>query len=153
MTTVSVKDIAEKIQRPDEPLQSAIDRLRNWTKEGLIVPSGEKHPGTGRARQYPRKVLFEAALLQVLIDCTGIAAVSAADLLNHAKIQIAPLIKAGEFDDAVLVIGRSIGVSNFYMGVGKYADLPAMLNSAIAEDTHTIVNLRRVADRVFTQKD
>src|SRR5258708_33650273 len=94
MPTVTAKDIAEKIQRPGEELQVAVDRLRNWTREGLIKPVGTKHPGKGRAKQYPRKAIFEAGLLQLLIDCTGIGAVGAAPLLDRARVILAPYLKS-----------------------------------------------------------
>src|ERR1700730_13603223 len=120
--TISVKDIALKILRSGETMEAAVNRIKNWTREGLITPVGDRHPGTGRARQYPRRVLFEAALLQLLVDCTGIGAINAGPLLHEAKKRLAVIIKNGDFENAVLLIGRSMVVNGFNMGVGKFDD-------------------------------
>jgi hypothetical protein len=153
--TISVKDIAMKILRPGETMESAINRVKNWTREGLIRPVGDRHPGTGRARQYHRRVLFEAALLQVLVDCTGIGAISAGPLLDAAKKKLSMLsiIKSdGDFENTVLLIGRSMGVNEFYMDIGPLDKLPGMLQESGPCDTHTIVNLKLLLDRVLTEK-
>jgi hypothetical protein len=152
MQTVTAKDIAEKIQRPGEALQVAVDRLRNWTREGLIKPVGAKHPGKGRAKQYPRKAIFEAALLQVLIDCTGIGAINAGPLLDAAKKLLGATVKEG-FENSILVIGRSAGVAGFYMNAGRIDHLAEMIRSSGAQDTHTIVNLKSLFDRALSPKD
>ena len=39
MATLTAGDIAQMIQRPGEELRTAVDRVRNWTKEGLLKPS------------------------------------------------------------------------------------------------------------------
>jgi hypothetical protein len=153
MPTVTAKDIAEKIQRPGEELQVAVDRLRNWTREGLIKPVGAKHPGKGRAKQYPRKVIFEAALLQLLIDCTGIGAVAAGPLLDAAKVRLTPLLKKNEIDLGVLLIGRSMGRSEFFMAADKFENLRQMLAQSGDHDSYTIVKLRKLLDHLYLEKD
>jgi hypothetical protein len=77
MQTVSVGEIAEKVKRPGEALQTAIDRVKNWAKEGLIKPVGDKNPGSGRARRYAKKSLIDAVLIQTLVNA-GLTATNAA---------------------------------------------------------------------------
>jgi hypothetical protein len=92
LQTLSVKDIAERIKRPGEELQVTVDRLRNWTDQGLIHQVGEKNPGKGRARRYGRDALLEAALLEVLTDPENqieMPAVRAAAYLRAVKKEIA----------------------------------------------------------------
>ena len=45
-----------------------IERIRHWTREGLIRPLGEKNPGTGRHRRYEEYTLAEVAILNALAD-------------------------------------------------------------------------------------
>lgn len=151
MATFTVKEIAAKIKRPMEPLQAAVDRLRNWTKEGLISTSGERHPGTGRARQYSQKALVDAVLLQALTDGTGISAVSAAPILKDAKKHISdrPLTTVRSF----LIISRSAGGQGFTMGIASSGgDLLQWFNRN-NQDTHIIVDLNRFFVRIGKLED
>jgi hypothetical protein len=75
MAGITVSEIAESIRREDENITAVVDRLRNWTKEGLLRPLGEKNPGTGRKRHYPETAIIDAMLLTVLTDQIGMAAV------------------------------------------------------------------------------
>ena len=77
MPTFTVSELAARIRRPDEKPELVADRIRNWTKDGLLEPSGEKNPGTGRSRLYPEKALIEAAVLLELMDCLGIQPIKA----------------------------------------------------------------------------
>ena len=64
--TITAKDIAEKIKKPGEKRQVAVDRLKNWTREGLLKPTGEKHPGKGRFPPiFPERSLRCAAVADV----------------------------------------------------------------------------------------
>jgi hypothetical protein len=146
--TISVKDIALKILQPGETMESAVNRIKNWTREGLITPVGDRHPGTGRARQYPRKVLYEAALLQKLIDCTGIGAIEAGPLLKEVKKRADVTSLVSEIRGAgmpVLVICRSSGEGKWGIAVGQLEEFPkiALKNP---HDTYTIVDLKRLFD-------
>ena len=144
MATFTVKEIAEKIRRPAEPVQAAVDRLRNWTKEGLINPVGERHPGTGRARLYSEKALFDAVLLQILTDCLGIPAVSAAPILKTAKKQIGKSPKRASF----LVIGRSFGDSEWEVAGASLEDIPKYFGTRPGQDTNTFIDLDLLFARV-----
>jgi hypothetical protein len=71
---ITVRDIAKRIRRDDEDLQAVINRLRNWTKEGLLQFLGDKHPGTGKSRLYPERAVVDALVLSAL-TAMGIPAV------------------------------------------------------------------------------
>jgi hypothetical protein len=106
VATVTVKDIAERIRREDENLTNVIDRLRNWTKEGLLSAAGDKHPGTGRSRHYPSSAILEALLLTVLTDAVGMPATKArafAAAFDLAK----KWLKSDPGTSHLMVIGRS----------------------------------------------
>jgi hypothetical protein len=74
VTTLTVSEIAKRIQEPGEALAVVVERLRNWTKEGLIRPTGKRNPGTGRRRRYPQRAVIDAAILSKLSLFFGIAA-------------------------------------------------------------------------------
>ncbi len=71
---LTVKDLAHQIARGNEDVDAVIARLRNWTKEGLLSPTGEKNPGTGRARVYDQTAVLNAFVLAELTEI-GIPAV------------------------------------------------------------------------------
>ena len=71
---ITVRDIAKLIRRDDEDLEVVINRLRNWTKEGLLRFVGKKHPGTGKTRLYPPRAVIDALVLSAL-TAMGIPAV------------------------------------------------------------------------------
>jgi hypothetical protein len=75
MPTVTVTEIAERIRKGDESAAVVADRLRNWTKEGLLLPEGERNPGTGRRRHYPETAIIDALVLSVLTEQVGMPAV------------------------------------------------------------------------------
>lgn len=45
-----------------------IERVRYWTREGLLEPVGELNPGTGRHRRYANSALEDALILNTLAD-------------------------------------------------------------------------------------
>jgi hypothetical protein len=93
--TVTVSEIAGRIWRPGDNMTEAqlVERIRAWTKEGLLVPVGEKNPGTGRHRRYPYSAVPEAMLLKVLSDAIGrmqgIKSRAFGELLQAAKDELA----------------------------------------------------------------
>ena len=154
--TLTARDIAEKIKMPGEDLRVAADRLKNWTREGLLKTVGEKNPGQGRSRQYPRSALLDALLLQTLIDCTGMGAISAGELLGEMKKR--PLLKPFYADpanidateDCLVVIARRLGDPDIYSARCRFATLEKTLRGTtqmqIPRDSavFTIINLRQV---------
>jgi hypothetical protein len=83
MRGLTVGEIAERIQEPGDNLRAVVDRLRSWTKEGLLEPLGDKNPGTGQKKLYPERALVDAAILNKLAKHYGVWA-SRISLLNHA---------------------------------------------------------------------
>jgi DNA-binding transcriptional MerR regulator len=65
---LTVADIADLIRRPNADKAAVIERLRNWTAEGLLTPAGDRNPGTGRPRQYDDDAVYDAAILNALAD-------------------------------------------------------------------------------------
>ena len=45
------------------------ERVRHWTREGLLSPAGDKNPGTGRARLYDESAVRKARVLNSLTEC------------------------------------------------------------------------------------
>ena len=62
----TVSEIAEILVEAPEDQLALIERIRHWTREGLIQPIGSKHPGTGRHREYENLVLLEVSVLEAL---------------------------------------------------------------------------------------
>jgi DNA-binding transcriptional MerR regulator len=63
----TVSQIAEILVEPAyQP--ALIERIRHWTREGLVHPVGAKNPGTGRHREYEDPALVEIAVLEALAD-------------------------------------------------------------------------------------
>lgn len=151
MQTVTAKDIAERIKRRGEPLQAAVDRLRNWTKEGLIKPTGEKNPGKGRSRRYSKRAVFEAVLLQVLIDCTGKTAVAAAaDFLPPIKEAVTSEAWAAKCGGLLVVFGHSFDDDGSLVD-GPKGDLLKMISLIGPQDIHIIIHLERIFRRAFPE--
>jgi hypothetical protein len=82
---LTVRDIAKRIRRDNEDLEVVVNRLRNWTKEGLLQFSGDKHPGTGRARLYPEYAVIDALVLGGL-TAIGIPAVRAGSATPYTTV-------------------------------------------------------------------
>jgi DNA-binding transcriptional MerR regulator len=66
--SLTVRDIAKRIARRPADVEVIVGRLRHWTAEGLLSPSGDKNPGTGRSREYGEDVLEDAVILNALAD-------------------------------------------------------------------------------------
>lgn len=150
MQTVTAKDIAERIKRPDEDLQAAVDRLKNWTREGLLKTVGEKNPGRGRARQFSERTMVDAVLLQILTDAIGMAAAAAAPYLEDMRGEIADAQKHMRKPGAesfFLVIARSIGGAEWQLGCTPLSKLEMSLRKR-GSDTYTIIDLERMFARL-----
>jgi hypothetical protein len=147
MRTLTVSEIAERVRRPHEDVRIAGDRIRNWTREGLLEPVGEKNPGTGKVRRYPESALIDAALLQVITDCTGVAAVAAGGLLNDARAFFARMKRAGDLESAALVISKSVGETKWTMSHVK-AEKIAQYLAQDAHDTHTVILVNRLLKHI-----
>jgi hypothetical protein len=66
---LTVSQIAERVIGTDETRKAAlIERMRHWTREGLLSPEGDRNPGTGRHRVYDDSIIFDVAILNALAD-------------------------------------------------------------------------------------
>jgi hypothetical protein len=85
--TLTVCQIVEQL-RPVAPDATAMkERLRHWTREGLLLPVNQHHAGTGRHRRYGSDASYEAAILNALATC-GLQLVSRPyiqDALSQAR--------------------------------------------------------------------
>jgi hypothetical protein len=152
VATLTARDIAKHIQRPGEPLTAAVDRLRNWTKMGIIKPSGAKHPGTGRKKQYSSAALLETILLQTLTDTFGSSAVSLSSLID----QVSKMARAGVLlgfesklhrQPKVLVLSRPHGADAMAITKVNVKDLGEYISKSDL-DTHMVLNLNRLFERL-----
>ena len=79
--TLTVGEIAEQLH-PIAPNTSAtIERIRHWTKIGLLRPVRHRRSGTGRHRHYSPDASFEAAILNALAS-VGLELVSRSYVQN-----------------------------------------------------------------------
>jgi hypothetical protein len=106
--TFSVREVAKRIQR-GEPLESVISRLRNWSKTGLLRPTGEKNPGTGRQRRYTEGAVIDALVLSTLTETLNIPAVEVAKVRNEERKTVLQLARlaAERFDEVERTSGWS----------------------------------------------
>jgi hypothetical protein len=90
MASFSVREVAERIQHRGEDTTAVVDRLRNWTKEGLLKAIGEKNPGTGRKRRYSEAAVIDALILNTIAGM-GIPAIKVGQLrgAHHTALQLA----------------------------------------------------------------
>jgi hypothetical protein len=107
---LTVGELARAVALPGEELSAVTDRLRAWTKEGLLRPIGSKSTGTGHKRLYPWRAVFDAAILSKLASYYGLRATAIAPALDDAWKQIAKYdYFADQGQDIWLLIGVSAG--------------------------------------------
>jgi hypothetical protein len=157
---LTVREIAKRIRRDDEDLDVVVNRLRNWTKEGLLELAGDKHPGIGRSRHYPDHAVIDALVLSAL-TAIGIPAVRAAsssgaystvlELARQAHQEFSKRESRGKHIFLV-VYGAEGGV---YDGLNPSAALTYARHGEIKTrvhddqgDTHLFVNLNRLFQRL-----
>ena len=61
--------IVARLNAEAAAVQPLFERIRHWTREGLLSPAGEKNPGTGRARLYDEAAFRKARVLNSLTEC------------------------------------------------------------------------------------
>ena len=140
-TTLTAGEIAQYIQRPDEPLGAAIARFRNWEKMGIIKATGERNPGTGRKKQYSPSALLEAVLLQRISDELGAPAVTLKSLIG----QLSEIVRAGAFSwgAQVIVLGKLSGEHSYMIETVNIKNLGTHISSS-QFDVHVILNLNHM---------
>jgi hypothetical protein len=60
--------IIECVRRPGADVATLQERIRNWTKEGALLPYGERSPGTGKHRRYDADAIISVAVLDVIAE-------------------------------------------------------------------------------------
>ncbi len=148
MKTYSVSEIAEKIGRPDEDMRVVGDRIRNWTREGLLEPVGVKNPGTGRSRLYPETALLDALVLTAITEAVGLQAVKVhmfqrdvfAEVREFSKQQFKSKSKT------LLVISRSL-TSGTYVALTHPVGLANLIENT-KSDGHIVINLGRLTEKL-----
>ena len=155
---LTAQDIGRQIQQSREPLSAAVDRLRNWTKMGIISPIGDRHPGTGRKKRYSPMALVEAILIQALTDGLGAPATSLRPIINKiprlSQIAAAAILEpyqhpSGKQEPAeVLIISRSpttkphaLEGPGDVLSVGT-ADYIHVTMSKVRSAVHIVIDLR-----------
>jgi DNA-binding transcriptional MerR regulator len=64
--TITVGQIVKELESFAPNAAAMNERVRHWTKIGLLQPTRQRHSGTGRYRRYNPDVTFEAAVLSAL---------------------------------------------------------------------------------------
>jgi DNA-binding transcriptional MerR regulator len=68
MRKLTVSEIAAMVEDAPERRPTLVERIRHWTREGLIRPIGVKNPGTGRHREYDEATLLDVSVLNVFAN-------------------------------------------------------------------------------------
>ena len=145
MTTLTVRDIAQRVQLPGEELRTAVDRVRNWTKEGLIKPVGDIHPGTGRKKRYPEKAAIRAMILQAIADATGGRAVYLASMIESVEARLRAC--RGQRDMIFAIHRKAGGGGKFGLSTWKAKDFAKGILESTA-DIHIVLNPNRILDQM-----
>jgi hypothetical protein len=145
MATLTASDIAQRIQRPGEELRTAVDRVRNWSKEGLLKPVGDIHPGTGRKKQYSEKAAIRAMILQAISDATGGRAVYLAHMLEYVEAELRKY--RGQKDVIFAMHRKAGGGGKFQLSTWKAKDLGQGILESTA-DIHIVLNPNRIFDQM-----
>ncbi|MDN4988828.1 hypothetical protein QY049_37415 [Bradyrhizobium sp. WYCCWR 13022] len=150
----TVSDIAAIIKRPEEDIQDAVTRVRNWTKERLLKPEGQLNPGTGRARLYSAASVESAVLLQMLTDAAGMKAVAIAPQLGDAQQELEfarKQLKKPNAEPFFLILMRSTGEDEWQMASSPLSKLLPILSRRPA-DTYTMIDLGRIIERIDAKR-
>jgi DNA-binding transcriptional MerR regulator len=66
--TLTVGGIAEQLRTLAPDTEASIERIRHWTREGLITPVKKPNAGTGKHREYDALSVLDAAILTAIAD-------------------------------------------------------------------------------------
>ncbi len=148
MKTVGTVEIAEKIQRPGEDLESAINRLKSWVREGLFDKFlQDAEPGTGRARQYSREALFDAFLLEVLTQTLKAPAKSFEPHLRFLRYGLVKPNAVAQF----LFVGMSPDKKAVRHGACSADELPKHI-SASEQEVFVVLDVKALLKRFENQE-
>jgi len=65
---LSAKELARRVANVPSEEALVFERVRHWTRENLIVPEGDSHPGTGRKRLYSASLVTKVRVLNSLTE-------------------------------------------------------------------------------------
>jgi hypothetical protein len=100
--------IAAKLNAEGAAERLMFDRVRHWTREGLLSPAGDKNPGTGRARLYDESAVRKARVLNSLTECgVTVRNLHAINNFLDSKADEWLTKTAGSYDLVYLVIQKS----------------------------------------------
>jgi hypothetical protein len=146
MNEFTVSQIAERIRATGEALGTVTDRVRNWTKEGLLRPIGDKNPGTGRHRRYSEGALIDALVLHVLADVVGMPAVRARTF-SALFDAVRKDFRERPVRDRFVAIQWSPDGSEWEIGFSDSKGLPSLMSGSKYE-AHVVINLRKLYERL-----
>jgi len=64
--TLTIGQITEQLAAIAPDKVAGRERLRHWTREGLLLPVADHHSGTGNHRQYDPSISYDAAILHAI---------------------------------------------------------------------------------------
>jgi hypothetical protein len=143
--TYSVSEIAEKIGRPGEDMRVVGDRIRNWTREGLLEPVGTKNPGTGRSRLYPETALIDALVLTAITEAVGLQVVKVhmfPEIFALARKHFKPKYKT----ETLLVISR-LNWGGYSTQLSQPEGLASLIRNFDA-DGHIVIDLSKITKKL-----
>lgn len=79
---ITVKDIATRVARTGGDVARVAERIRHWTREGILVPLGERNGGTGNWRTYDSDAIYWAAVLNEMARYGLTVAITKAAILG-----------------------------------------------------------------------
>jgi hypothetical protein len=147
MRSFTVNEIAERIGRKGERLELVADRIRNWTKDGLLEPAGDKNPGTGRSRQYPEKALIEAMVLLELMDCLGVQPIKARLYTGWFKAAKSAIERNTEHKEYLVLSRGPDGGKITLVDTKTLKELPSVLQRSKFA-SHIIIDLGALYERL-----
>jgi DNA-binding transcriptional MerR regulator len=65
-TTLTVSDVAAALEPLTKDTEGTIQRIRHWTREGVLQPIKFGHSGPGKHRRYNPAAVYSAAVLHVI---------------------------------------------------------------------------------------
>jgi hypothetical protein len=143
---LSARELAQRIAaRSGGESDTLFERVRHWTREGLLNVDGELNPGTGRNREYPESELGKARVLNALAELgIGLKTMRRATrfLSNHivssfGEIEMATMLIVAKRDDGEYAIETYIADNN-----SKSADVNVALSKEYS--CAIVLNLTRL---------
>jgi DNA-binding transcriptional MerR regulator len=148
---ITAGDIARRIARQGDDHQALVERVRHWTREGLLragttLADLDLHPGTGRYRLYDEEQIYRAAVLNALVKEGATVrqlnqVVKGLDGLDDEDRKLWESAKAGKITERVLLV-TTMAEKPVVVLVQGMEELAEMFNAANAL---TVVNLEVLA--------